>query len=193
MMGWATGFGGMQRLGAGVAGLFTLLVFAPLATVTEAAEAPYTEEVAFVDHLHDLPRDLAWMQAHDKPMMVFFHASYCGYCREIDEEFIIPMRLNPKYQGRLIIRRVQIDGDRTHIAADGAREGPETFADRLDVRGVPYVLFFAPGGERIGEITGTAPNFYNIYLERNVDRAARCAADMSPAECRQFADRPGLR
>jgi len=173
--------------------LFLFALLAVPAWAAQAAETPYTDEVAFVDHLNDLPADIAWMQAHDKPMMVFFHASYCGYCQKIDDEFIIPMRLNPKYQGRLIIRRVQIDGDRTHIAADGNREGPEAFADRLDVRGVPYVLFFAPDGQRIGEITGTAPGFYNHYLERNVDLAERCAPDMGPAACRQFVDRPGLR
>ncbi|MFW5954885.1 MAG: hypothetical protein ACOCSG_06230 [Guyparkeria sp.] len=67
------------------------------------------------------------------------------------------------------------------------------FADEMEVRGVPYVLFFSPEGQRIGEITGTAPGFYNHYLERNVDRAERCARDMGPAECREHLDRPGLK
>ena len=173
-------------------GLCLLALFASLAATVHAADEPYTDEVAFVDHLNDLPADLAWMQEHDKPMMVFFHASYCGYCQKIDDEFIIPMRLSPRYQGRLIIRRVQIDGDQTFTGVGGTTEQPEALADRLDVRGVPYVLFFAPNGQRVGEITGTAPGFYNIYLERNVDRAERCARDMSSADCQAFADQPGL-
>ena len=183
---------GIRRLTVGLAGLLAFALIAPLAANAQDARTPYTEEVAFVDHLNDLPADLAWMQEHDKPMMVFFHASYCGYCQRIDDEFIIPMRLSPKYQGRLIIRRVQIDGDQTFTGVDGSTQQPEAFADRLDVRGVPYVLFFAPNGQRIGEITGTAPGFYNHYLERNVDRAERCAKDMSAAECQQETDKPGL-
>ncbi len=151
------------------------------------------DDVRFVDHLADLPADLAWMQEHDKPMMLFFHASYCGYCQQIDDEFLIPMRLDPDYQGRMIIRRVQIDSDDRFIGVDGNWKVPAAFADELDVRGVPYVLFFSPDGERIGEITGAAPAFYNHYLERNIDRAERCAKDMSPAECREFIDRPGLK
>ncbi|WP_410474029.1 thioredoxin family protein [Guyparkeria sp. TX1] len=150
-------------------------------------------DVRFVDHLADLPADLAWMQKHDKPMMLFFHASYCGYCQKIDDEFLIPMRLDPEYQGRLIIRRVQIDSDDHFIGVDGEMKEPAAFADELDVRGVPYVLFFSPDGERIGEITGAAPAFYNHYLDRNVDRAERCAKDMSPGECREFIDQPGLK
>ncbi|KTG17232.1 MULTISPECIES: thioredoxin family protein [unclassified Guyparkeria] len=184
---------GINRQGRALARLAALTLLLPLAGLGQASDGPYTDEVAFVDHLNDLPMDLAWMQEHDKPMMVFFHASYCGYCRKIDDEFIIPMRLSPKYQGRLIIRRVQIDGDQTFTGMDGTIKQPEAFADRLDVRGVPYVLFFAPSGQRIGEITGTAPGFYNHYLERNVDLAERCARDMSPQACQQFADRPGLR
>ena len=183
----------VKRQGRVLARLVALTLMLPLAGLVQASDAgPYTDEVWFVDHLNDLPADIAWMQEHDKPMMVFFHASYCGYCQKIDDEFIIPMRLSPKYRGRLIIRRVQIDGDRTFVGVDGTTVQPEAFADRLDVRGVPYVLFFAPNGQRIGEITGTAPGFYNHYLERNVDLAERCARDVGPAECQQFADRPAL-
>ncbi|MEC9482041.1 MAG: thioredoxin family protein [Halomonas sp.] len=184
---------GSSRVTARLAGLLALVLIAPFAANAQQDNSPYTEQVWFVDHLNDLPADLAWMRKHDRPMMVFFHASYCGYCQKIDEEFIIPMRLDPQYRGRLIIRRVQIDGDQTFTGVDGTTQQPEAFADRLDVRGVPYVLFFAPNGERIGEITGTAPGFYNHYLERNVELAERCARDMNPPECRQFVDRPGLR
>ncbi len=183
------------RLPAWLAALLALAV--PfVGTSAIAADAPGMEvydDVRFVDHLADLPADLAWMHEHDKPMMIFFHASYCGYCRKIDDEFLIPMRLDPDYQGRMIIRRVQIDSDDRFIGVDGNWKEPAAFADELDVRGVPYVLFFSPEGERIGEITGAAPAFYNHYLERNIDRAERCAKDMSPAECREFIDRPGLK
>lgn len=183
-----------RPLGGLVAALLLALglTFAPLAIADDSKMNIY-DEVPFVDHLTDLPADLAWMREHDKPMLLFFHASYCGYCQKIDDEFLIPMRLDPNYQGRLIIRRVQIDSDRRFIGVDGQMVEPAAFADALDVRGVPYVLFFSPDGERIGEITGAAPAFYNHYLDRNVDRAERCAKDMGPAECREFMDRPGLK
>ncbi|MBN2872325.1 MAG: thioredoxin family protein [Halothiobacillaceae bacterium] len=173
-----------------------LLVLATLfwgVPVTAETSTSVYDTVRFVDHLNDLPADIAWMQAHDKPMMVFFHASYCGYCRKIDDEFLIPMRLDPDYQGRLIIRRVQVDGGRNFVDVDGDEGRPKALADRLEVRGVPYVLFFAPNGQRVGEITGTAPGFYSYYLDKNVDLAERCARDMSPAECQSFVDAPGLR
>lgn len=134
------------RLPNWLAALLALAV--PFVGTTAIAADPQSmdvyDDVRFVDHLADLPADLAWMQKHDKPMMVFFHASYCGYCRKIDDEFLIPMRLDPDYQGRLIIRRVQIDSDDRFIGVDGNWKEPAEFADELDVRGVPYVLFFSP-------------------------------------------------
>ncbi len=157
-----------------------------------AGDDPAAQTVRFVDHLSDVPADLAWMRAEQKPMMIFFHASFCGYCKMIDEEFIIPMRLKPKYQGRLLIRRVQTDADHTLIGPDGETVSTLKFSQRLGVTGVPYVLFIAPNGERISSITGTAPGFYNHYLERNVDLAERCARDMSPPECRKEVEEPGL-
>ena len=170
-------------------GLFLAMLFVG---APGAAMAASGEEVRFVDHLNDLPADFAWMQEHDKPMMIFFNASYCGYCRMIDEEFIIPMRLKPKYQDRLLIRRVQTDGNRDVVGLDGETVGHPKIARQLGVIGVPFVLFFAPSGERITSISGTAPGYYNVYLDRKVDLAERCAKDMSPAECREEIDEPGF-
>ncbi|HSH84819.1 MAG TPA: thioredoxin family protein [Guyparkeria sp.] len=181
-------------------GLLLLMLTLPMVALVQAqaqgagseALSLYTDEVAFVDHLNNLPADLAWMREHKKPMMVFFHASYCSYCQQIDDEFLIPMRLDPTYQGRLLIRRVQIDSDQQFIGVDGQMHDAAALADRLDVRGVPYVLFFTENGQRISEITGTAAEFYSHYLQRNVDLAERCAVDMTPSECQQAVDEPGL-
>lgn len=179
-----------NRFGIRAAGLL-LAAFAWACASGAAQAAPY-DEVRFVDHLNDLPADFAWMQEHDKPMMIFFNASYCGYCRMIDEEFIIPMRLKPKYQDRLLIRRVQTDGNRDVVGLDGETVGHPQIARQLGVIGVPFVLFFAPSGERITSISGTAPGYYNVYLDRKVDLAERCAKDMGPAECREEIEEPGF-
>ncbi|MGM0517773.1 MAG: thioredoxin family protein [Pseudomonadota bacterium] len=170
-------------------GLFLAMLFVG---APGAAMAALDSEVRFVDHLNDLPADFAWMQEQGKPMMIFFHASYCGYCKMIDEEFIIPMRLKPKYQDRLLIRRVQTDGTRSVAGLhDDTLSHPEV-SRKLGVIGVPFVIFLAPSGERIASISGTAPSYYNVYLDRKIELAERCAKDMSPAECREEIDEPGF-
>ncbi|WP_407275849.1 thioredoxin family protein [Halothiobacillus sp. DCM-1] len=161
-----------------------------------AASPPDTPErvgkVAFVDHLSNLPADLAAMQEKKIPMLLFFHATYCGYCQKVDDNFLIPMRLDPEFQGRLLIRRVMIDSDRTYIGLDGKPHGYEYLANQLNVRGVPYILFIAPDGSRITSIQGTAYDYYGYYLTQDVNLATACAKNPDPAKCDGRKDGPSL-
>lgn len=174
-------------------GLLAALLSAPLAQAKPVVDpmgpnAP----VPFVDHLTDLPTDLAYMQTHKIPMMIFFHASYCGYCVAVDNEFIIPMRLDPNYKNRLLIRRVQVDADTTYIGIDGKKHDYPYLANKLHVRGVPYILFLAPDGSRITSIQGTAIDYYGYYLNQNIDLATACAKQPAQKVCDGRADGPGL-
>lgn len=173
------------------------LIAALLGTTSAHAEQPVdpmgpNAAVSFVDHLTDVPTDLAYMQAHKIPMMIFFHASYCGYCVAVDNEFIIPMRLDPKYKNRLLIRRVQVDADTKYIGIDGKQHDYPYLANKLHVRGVPYILFLAPDGSRVASIQGTAMDYYGYYLNQDIDLATDCAQHPKQKKCDGSADGPGL-
>jgi thioredoxin-related protein len=178
-------------------GLIAALLTAPLAQAAPSSNTAHdpmgpNAAVSFVDHLTDLPTDLAYMQAHKIPMMIFFHASYCGYCVAVDNEFIIPMRLDPKYKNRLLIRRVQVDDNAQYIGIDGQKHGYPYLANKLHVRGVPYILFLAPDGSRITSIQGTAMDYYGYYLNQDINLATDCAKDPKQKICDGSADGPGL-
>ncbi len=175
----------------------TALLLCLAGTVSSyAADEPDTPlrigSVAFVDHLTDLPADLAVMRQKKIPMLIFFHATYCGYCQQVDNNFLIPMRLDPEFQGRLLIRRVMIDSDRQYRGLDGKMHGYEYLANQLHVRGVPYILFIAPDGSRITSIQGTAYDYYGYYLTQDVNLATACAQHPDPARCDGHKDGPGL-
>jgi len=183
----------VKRLALGLGLLAAASATPLLAAQGQSSTSPKQEaKPDFVSNLTNLPRDLAYMQAHKIPMMLFFHASYCGYCKMIDNQFIIPMRLDPAYRGRLLIRRVQIDAQEKYIGRDGKPHHYLKLANRLEVRGVPLVLFVGPDGQRIASITGTAPGFYNYYLDQYVDRATKCAKDMSQPGCHDKDGGPAL-
>lgn len=187
----------LHRLVLGV-GLMAVALVAPTWAATGKQASTAGQEQAesasmpFVSDLSDIPADLAYMQAHKVPMMLFFHASYCGYCKMIDSQFITPMRFDPEYRGRLLIRRVQVDAKETYIGRDGKAHDYLSLANRLEVRGVPYVLFIAPNGKRITSITGTAPGFYNYYLSRDARLAEDCAKNMNQKKCQDLEKGPGL-
>ena len=163
---------------------------APLASTGGSPER--VGSVAFVDHLSNFPADFAVMREKKIPMLLFFHATYCGYCQQVDNNFLIPMRLDPEFQGRLLIRRVMIDSDRQYVGLDGKTHGYEHLAKILGVRGVPYILFLAPDGSRITSIQGTAYDYYGYYLSQDVNLATACAQHPDPTRCDGRKDGPGL-
>jgi thioredoxin-related protein len=154
-------------------------------TTTTPAETPEPLSVPFMAPLANVQADLAAMQKHHIPMLLFFHASYCGYCRLVDDDYIEPMRHDPKYQGRLLIRFAQIDDEGTVVDRDGKQEGYMALANRMDIHLVPEVVFFGPDGKEVGEpLRGvTVPDFYPFYLDQGIDQAEECAKNPETEGC----------
>ncbi len=184
----------IQRLGI----VLLLTLFGSAAALAEPAPEPQSSgvamigNVAFVDHLLNLPADFAVMREKHIPMMIFFHASYCGYCNQVDDRFLIPMRKDPEFQNRLLIRRVKIDSDATYIGLDGKPHDYPFLANQLGVRGVPYILFLAPDGSRITSIQGTAFDYYGYYLSKDINLATDCAKKLGQPQCDGRKDGAGL-
>ncbi|WP_407275967.1 thioredoxin family protein [Halothiobacillus sp. DCM-1] len=153
--------------------------------VGAAPSVQAADSVPFAANLTNIPADLAVMQAERIPMLLFVHASYCGYCQMVDEEFIRPLEKDPAYRGKLLIRRIEIDGATDLIDRQGQRESPTRFANRLGVRLVPVVMFFDPAGRSVGEaLRGvTVPDFYPFYLQQGIDLAETCSRQPDPARC----------
>lgn len=111
-----------------------------------------------------------------------------------DDQFIIPMRLDPDFKDRLLIRRVQVDANNPYIGRDGQKHDHPylDLANKLAVRGVLYVLFVAPDGSRITAIQGTAIDYYDYYLNKDINLATDCAKNPGQKFCNGNADGPGL-
>lgn len=174
----------------------SLTLLGSLCVQAEVAPATGNEtaDTAFMTPLTDVPADLARMKRERIPMLLFFHASYCGFCREVDNDFIQPMRGDPKYQGKLIVRRVMIDADTRFVGRDGKKHDYMDLAHRFHVTLVPVVLFIGPDGQQIGEpLRGiTVPDFYPYYLHQGIDLAEHCAKTPDDPTCRPKGDQRSL-
>ena len=168
-------------------GLFTPQVFAQAKTPVAAGETPppVSIDLPFMENLSDVSRDLAGMKERKIPMLLFIHASYCGYCQWVDENFIQPMVNDPAYQGKIIVRRIEIDADGSILDRDGKEESNRHFADRMGVHLVPVVAFFGPDGKEIGDpINGvTVQDFYPYYFHQGIELAEACAKNPDPEKC----------
>lgn len=168
-------------------GSFSPQVFAQAEAPATVGETPppVPIDLPFMENLRDVSRDLAGMKERKIPMLLFIHASYCGYCQWVDENYIEPMRHDPTYEGKLIVRRIEIDADLSILDRHGVEESNRHFADRMGVRLVPVVAFFGPDGEEIGDpINGvTVQDFYPYYLQQGIDLAEACAKNPDPKKC----------
>jgi thioredoxin-related protein len=162
-------------------------VFAQTETPTaeEAALPPAQINLPFMENLQDVSRDLAGMKERKIPMLLFIHASYCGYCQWVDDNYIQPMQNAPAYRGKLIVRRIQIDAESSILDRRGVKESNQHFANRMGVHLVPVVMFFGPDGEEIGEpLNGvTVQDFYSYYLQQGIELAEACAKEPDPQKC----------
>jgi thioredoxin-related protein len=179
------------------------LLLAPLASLlllgmaappgqAEEADTAADRPALLMDDLRDISRDLEILRERQIPMLLFFHATYCSYCRTVDEEFLQTMADDPAYADRLIIRRVEIDSPSPEIEWQGTSYTPVEFARLQGVELVPQVMFFAPNGQQVvDELKGvTVPDFYPEYLKQRLEAAERCIDEPTLPVCTDGIDQP---
>lgn len=156
-----------------------------------ASPAKADSNVPMLAELTDLEADLAYIQEEQIPLMLFFHASYCGFCIKANEAYLEPMSEEERNQGEFIIRRVGVDFNDELLDANGETTRARTLARDLNARIVPNVIMFGPDGEQLGKsIVGiNVEEFYYHYLQRAVRTAKSCIEDDTQARCHEEAGR----
>jgi len=138
-----------------------------------------------LEDLSDLKADLAAMQEKHIPMLVFFHASYCHWCHEVEGSFLEPLSRNEEYAERTLFRRVGLDTGKMLITAEGDRLRDRDFANQYNVRFAPTLMFLGPDGEPLGRpVVGVASyDLYGGQIERALRTAEQCLADPMLEQC----------
>ncbi len=177
---------------APLAGLLLTGMAAPPGQADQSAANADRGDVPLMSDLEHVEADLEYMQEEQIPMLLFFHATYCSYCRTVDDEFLQTMAESEEHDGRLIIRRVEIDSQEPEIEWQGTSYTPVEFARLQGVELVPEVIYFAPDGKQVvDELKGvTVPDFYPQYLDKRLRAAERCIDDPSLDVCTDGIDRP---
>lgn len=177
---------------APLAALFLLGMATPPGQADQTQTPAASDDVPLMSDLKNVQADLEYMREQQAPMLMFFHATYCSYCRTVDEEFLQTMAEDDSYHGRLIIRRVEIDSATPEIEWQGTPYTPVEFARLQGVYLVPEVIFFAPDGRQVvDELKGvTVPDFYPQYLDQRLRAAERCIENPDLPVCTDGIDRP---
>lgn len=123
--------------------------------------------------LKNLQSDLKLSAQTERPLLVMFSTSHCGFCSQVKEEFLQPILRNAAYDETVIIRLVEVDDDLPVRALDGSSIDYSTLADNYQVNFYPTILMLGPGGEELAKrlIGITTVDFYGAYLDRAIHQA----------------------
>ena len=128
-----------------------------------------------VAEAHDFHALQQEMQAKGLPLLLAFRADYCGFCKQLEAEYLKPMVESGKYDSRILIRRFTLDNEESIIDFNGDTIDAEAFAARHDAALTPTVVFLNAEGKEVAErlLGYNSPDFYGAYLEEAIATAQK--------------------
>lgn len=142
-----------------------------IATLT-AANFALAEERA-LEEASDFQALQKEMQEKKLPLLLAFRADYCGYCAQLEREYLEPMVKSGDYTNRILIRRFSMDKEETITDFNGEHPDAGEFAHRYKASLTPTLVFLNAQGDEIAErlLGYSSPDFYGAYLENSIEAA----------------------
>lgn len=149
------------------------LAFALLLGAAAMAAAEIPIGTTAVPQAQDLRADAREAQTRGLPILLVFASETCSYCRQLEEDYLLPLLADGNYADRLLIRKVLIRDMRTLTDFDGAAVESDALARRYGVGLVPTLVFVDAQGHELAErLVGLGPaDFYWGYLMQGIDAA----------------------
>ncbi len=122
-----------------------------------------------------LDADASAAAASGNPLVLYFAAASCFYCRDLESAVLLPLIHSGDHAERLLIRRLDLDRSEPLRGLDGERLTPQQLADAYGVLLTPTIVFVDPAGRELaGRLIGVGPlDFYEARLMRSVEGARR--------------------
>ncbi len=96
------------------------------------------------------------LEKHDRPMLVYFYADYCGYCRKLEKEAFKDSTVATQMNETFYLSKVDLKSMKK-LEWDGQTISERQIAQMFKVRGVPTVAFIDTAGKLIAKVPGYMP------------------------------------
>ncbi len=151
-----------------------LVLFAALLLIATLSTADASgAEVVSMQEVVDLRTEAQQMEAGNLILVLEFSSEYCGYCRKLEEIFLLPMQRNAAYDDKILIRSISLDAYETVIDFDGRTVSTSDFASRYGVSLTPTLIFLNAAGVEMSEkLVGIwSEDFYGMFIDNRIDEA----------------------
>ena len=111
------------------------------------------------------------MEKKSLGLVLMFHAEFCPYCAQMENEILSPMIKSKEYDERVFIRKLQIDEARDVVDFAGKTVEPSDISDRYNASLTPTLVFLDyKGRERATQMVGiNTVELFGAYLENEID------------------------
>lgn len=133
-------------------------------------DLPYVE----IQQVQDFTAITQEARNSGKLIMLEMSASYCGYCRTLEEEIIKPMLRSGDYN-HVLIRKLEIDSHYSMNHPSGKKTSPAQLANQFKVFVTPTLIFLDGEGKEVSErILGVnSLDYYGAYVDEALQKGLR--------------------
>lgn len=130
-------------------------------------------ETEILQEANDLQKISVEMRDKNLPLLLAFRADYCGYCRQLEDEYLIPMAKSDQYAKRILIRIFSVDKTGTVTDFNGSQIDVDIFTQKYQGSTTPTLVFLDADGKEVAErlLGYNSPDFYGAYLETAIETA----------------------
>ncbi len=149
-------------------------LLSPLALVASLFSAnAVSDDALTMQGIADLRSEAQVLRSQNLILVLEFSSEYCGYCRKLESQFLLPMQRNAAYDDKILIRTISLDAYETVVDLEGRTVSASEFASRYGVSLTPTLLFLnAEGIEMSERLVGIwSEDFYGGFIDNRIDEA----------------------
>ena len=126
---------------------------------------------ADIIEITDLSQLSAQAKTEQKLIMLEVSASYCSYCRVLEENIIKPMLRSGDYNANVLIRRFELDSYAALKDFEGSQVTNDELAMRWDIQVTPTLIFLNSQNQEVSNriIGVNSLDYFGSYVDNAID------------------------
>jgi len=133
-----------------------------------------------IQQLESFQQVAATARMRGVPILILFCSFWCQHCDAMEQQVLKPMMLNDKYRERILLKKLEVDGDSTITGFDGRQYSSDEISKMYNVDFYPTLVFFDANGREVSQrIVGMPLGEYVVDdLGSAIDKAVQALADV---------------